>query len=153
MQAERRLSQRLINYWRSLSELHKKPPTEVDVSPELLSDIWQHCFVIKQGVKGNPMGFRYCFMGKAITEECMKSFPHTRRFLEHVLQLHDSAAIEAEKAIETQAPVENNGSYHDKESQKTFLYRRCFVPLSDENGEINAVLGGFRWKITPYAEV
>ena len=91
MQAERRLSQRLINYWHSLKELHQDIPSENHISAELLSDIWPHCFLIKQGVKNNPMGYRYCFMGEALGNECTESTPHTHRFLEYILQLHGTA--------------------------------------------------------------
>ena len=150
MQAERRLSQKLINYWHSLKEFCEDTPNETDVSAELLSDIWSHCFLIKQGVKGNPLGYRYCFMGDALTSECMNASPDTRRFLERILQLHNATALEAEKVLNANAPIEDYGHYYDKESNQMFLYRRCFVPLKDKEGEISAVLGGFRWKTTPY---
>lgn len=151
MQAERRLSQKLINYWHSLKELCQDTPKEQDVSADLLSDIWENCFLIKQGVQGNPQGYRYSFVGERITQECIDSEPHIRRFLEHVLQLHDSAAIEAEKAIETNEPVVNEGTYLDEESQHYFVYRRCFVPLKDKSDELSIVLGGFRWKVSKNA--
>jgi hypothetical protein len=147
VQAERRLSQRLVQYWNSLKEYHHTAPQEQDVLPDMIADIWPNCFIIKRGVQGNPQGFRYSFLGKAISHECIQAPPHTRRFLERVLQLHNSAALEAEKSIETEAPVFENNDYLDGETSQRFRYRRCFVPLRDEENEIGLVLGGLRWKV------
>lgn len=148
MQAERRLSQRLINYWHKIKG-KKNIPLEHDFLPEDVEDLWSNCFLIKQGVSGNPLGFRYSYVGKEITEKCINSPSHIRHFLEHMLRLHEAAAIQAEKAIEQSTPVEEEGSYTDEETNQTIFYRRCFLPFKDKSTGGSTVIGGFRWKIEP----
>lgn len=147
MQAERRLSQQLIDYWFSLKKSKSDIPQEDNISPEDIADIWTNCFLIKQGVQGNPAGFRYSYVGETITENCIESPPHIRRFLENMLRLHESAAIHAEKALDKEEPVIEEGEFLDHESTCNFLYRRCFMPFKDSKKGTNTVLGGFRWKI------
>lgn len=145
-QALRRVDEQLESYWQAISA-GRDFPSEREISPEALKDIWNDCFMVRyEGGEGEQAEFRYIYLGQSLVEAygddlsnkevCEKlAYPHNR---ELVAQFWQVVTSRVPHRVEDEF-TNSNGLI--------IKYRSCLLPLAkDVPGEVGYVLGGMRWK-------
>ena len=139
---ERRITLRLLSYWERLRG-DRPMPTEQDIDPEDIGDLWDSCFLIH--VRDlEKSDYNYTYLGDAIAEA-----------YHHGLSADDPAALASpnagklasgySKVIATGKPLLEEGEFHNLHDE-IVKYRQCLLPLGDGK-EIQAIFVGMHFKI------
>ncbi len=141
---ERRITLRLIAYWEKLRK-DNLMPTEDDIDPDDLQDLWDYCFLIHVKDLDKP-DYNYTYLGEAIKKAYQGELegeggdqvasPNAKEL-----------AVSYEKVIRTSAPLLDEGEFINLHNDLV-KYRQCLLPLG-ENGKVDAIFGGMRFKIFP----
>ncbi len=144
MDSNRRITEKLLRYW--LKTRGNKPyPKESDIDFEELSDIWDNCFLVQVFGKNSKPPYKYTYLGKDLiaayggditSDEVSKTIvsPYTKRVQKKF-----------EELLKSKKPVSDDAEYVDSKKLK-IKYRQVLVPLGNEKGDIEYILGGMRWK-------
>lgn len=142
---ERRITLRLIAYWERL-RAGRAMPEEINIDPEDLSDLWDHCFLV-QVRDLQKKDYNYTYLGTAIMDAYRGG-----------LSVDDSGSIVTLNAnklagnyaqvMETCKPVIDEGEFENAKAC-TVKYRQCLLPLG-KDGVVDAIFGGMRYKIFPH---
>lgn len=142
MQKERRINKRLLSYWKDLiSNNMNGLPSEQDINPDNIDDIWDNCFLIS--FKNNK--FKYDYLGKALIDIEKGSSQLSKAIYNELVNPDESNIISIVKEVITSKNSISQESEITNQYGMVVKYRRCFVPLTDEKGNVNYVLGGIRW--------
>ena len=141
---ERRITLRLIAYWEKMRK-GKAMPTEDDIDPDYLKDLWDYCFLIHVKDLDKP-DYNYTYLGDEIKKayqgelsgsECGEvASPNAKEL-----------AVSYEKVIKNCTPLLDEGEFVNMHND-VVKYRQCLLPLG-ENGKVDAIFGGMRFKIFP----
>ncbi|MFW0776470.1 MAG: PAS domain-containing protein [Rickettsiales bacterium] len=139
---ERRLTVRLLAYWERLRR-GKVMPTEEDIDPDDIEDLWENCFLVHVTDIDKP-DYNYTYLGKAIDEAYRGHLseseasgmvcPQAKWLKEHYL-----------KIVETRKPIVEEGEFTNL-NNKIVKFRQCLLPLGTGD-EVKAIFGGMRYKI------
>lgn len=141
--AERRITLRLLAYWERIRR-DRQMPTEEDINPEDIRDLWDNCFLVHTADLGKP-DYNYTYMGEALNEAyCFGLSESDKEFLP-VSPHADHLTAHYSKVIESCKPIVDEGEFRNLHNHKV-LYRQCLLPLG-ENGKVVAIFGGMRFKI------
>jgi hypothetical protein len=139
---ERRITIRLLAYWEKLRGL-RPMPTEEDIDPDYLNDLWDYCFLVHVKDLDKP-DYNYTYLGSALQAAYQGELTGDK--------LPDIATINASKltgnfakVIEKAAPWQGEGQFINLHND-VVKYRQCLLPLG-ENGVVDAVFGGMRFKV------
>ncbi|MBN66077.1 MAG: hypothetical protein CMM94_00710 [Rickettsiales bacterium] len=138
----KRIHERLEEYWDSKKN-GRAFPSEVDIDPDEISDIWESCFLVKvEEQDGKP--YQYTYLGQDLIsaygddqnekEVCEKLVYPYSVSLEHKFD----EVVEQKKPVMEDAEFTNSNSIVVK-------YRSSMLPLG-ENGEVEYIIGGMKWK-------
>lgn len=141
---ERRLTLRLISYWERV-RADKVMPSENDIDPEELADLWDYCFLVQvRDLAKND--YNYTYLGSAIVEAYRAG-----------LSREDPSGIVAPNAnklahnyarvINEKKPVLEEGEFYNLHGDLV-KYRQCLLPLGYTE-KVDAIFGGMRFKIFP----
>ena len=140
--AEKRITFLLLSYWERLRK-GRLMPTEADIDPENLQDLWDYCFLVHVKDLGKP-DYNYTYLGSALKAAYQGELAGD--------MLPDIATINASKitgtfakVIESAKPLHDEGEFMNLHND-IVKYRQCLLPLG-ENGQVDAVFGGMRFKI------
>ncbi|MBY0407835.1 MAG: hypothetical protein K2Q01_09090, partial [Rickettsiales bacterium] len=106
-------------------------PAEQDVKPEDLDDLWDCCFLLHVKDLDKP-DYIYTYLGDHITES-LTGMGQVKELTKGYTQV-----------IKHAKPVVEEGEFPHPEG--VVKYRQCLVPLG-EGGEVQAILGGVRFKV------
>lgn len=137
---ERRITLRLLSYWEKLRR-DREMPSEWELNPEDIGDLWDNCFLVHTKDLHRP-DYRFSYVGPAILrafhgDSVMNrndNHPHSESLLEHYTRI-----------MNTLKPVVEEGQFVNSQGQ-VVKYRQCLVPLGN-NGKVEAIFGGMRYKI------
>ncbi|MEZ5691329.1 MAG: PAS domain-containing protein [Rickettsiales bacterium] len=139
---ERRITLRLLAYWERLRG-DRSMPTEVDIDPDYLQDLWDYCFLLHIKDLAKP-DYNYTYLGSAIR----KAYEGDLSGNEH----QDIASLNASKlagsynrVATTCLPLINEGEFRNSHNDLV-KYRQCLLPLGEGN-TVDAIFGGMRFKV------
>lgn len=140
---ERRITVRLIAYWEKLRKQNLMP-SEADLDPDDLQDLWDYCFLIR--VKDlDKTDYNYTYLGKSILRAYLGDLVYDNN--EHTIASPNANSLAASyaKVIETRSPVVEEGEFMNLHND-VVKFRQCLLPLG-ENGNVDAIFGGMRFKV------
>jgi len=139
---ERRITLRMLSYWEKLRR-GRPMPTEQDVDPDDIPDLWDSCFLIHIKDLDKP-DYNYTYLGQKIVD----AYEHGLSESEASQLLSPNAArLKANytRVMQTFKPLVEEGEFKNMRDE-TVKYRQCLLPLG-ENGQVEAILGGMHYKI------
>mgnify|MGYP000551252641 CR=1 FL=1 len=141
---ERRITLRLIAYWERLRG-DRTMPTEADIDPSDLQDLWGYCFLIHVKDIDKP-DYNYTYLGMEIEKAYQGEL--TDDDIGAVASPNASKlAGSYARVIETRKPLIDEGEFVNLRNE-TVKYRQCLLPLGEDN-KVDAIFGGMRFKIFP----
>ena len=118
-------------------------PTEQDIDPDDIPDLWDSCFLIHVKDLDKP-DYNYTYLGPKI----MEAYEHGLTPDQSDLLFTPNAGklmVNYTRVIHTFKPLVEEGEFKNLH-QETVKYRQCLLPLG-ENGQVDAILGGMHYKI------
>ena len=139
---ERRITVRLLSYWEKLRR-GRAMPTEQDLDPDHIEDLWDHCFLLHSKQLANP-DYHYTYFGSEIKKAYQGDLSDVQ--MAGVLSpnaLHITACFQ--KIIATHKPLVDEGEFRNLKGD-VVKYRQCMLPMGDGD-QVHAIFGGMRYKI------
>lgn len=142
---QQRINERLLAYWASLKE-GRMFPSEQEIEPEEIDDIWQSCFLVKVEEAGGEPVFVYVYLGEDLIEaygddwtgqEICETlvYPANNEFAEKLLEV-----VTDETAVVDEVEFTNAQGLEIKS-------RSCLLPLGEEDQDgVRYILGGMKWR-------
>lgn len=142
---DKRLTLRLINYWRLLRK-DQRMPHFAQFNPSAIEDIWPRCFGLRvMRAQGGRQRYRMSHVGADIAKAYgrrmtgqevsayQRSFPGTN-LLRRV-----------NEAVADPAVMEDAGHFHN-ERQSIIKYRACLLPFGSVRDGVTDVVIGVSWR-------
>ena len=146
MEDNKRVNERLVNYWAELCKAGELPD-EADISPEALGDIWEDCFLIHlTDFDEQTEMYRYTYLGQHLIEAFGEDLT-AHSVSEELIDPASHAMVgHLKHMVQTCQPVEIEAQFTNKH-QMVVKYRGCVVPLAHEGEEgVAYALGAMKWK-------
>lgn len=143
---ERRLTLQMLSYWERLRGT-RPMPTESDINPEELSELWDDCFLIHES-NMNQSDYNFVYLGNNIRKAVCGSLENSATSTTQNLNMRRLTPNIA-KVLNNKTPVIEDGELINDLNQLV-KYRQCLLPLGDGD-KVLAVFGGMRCKIFPNA--
>lgn len=143
--AERRLTLRLLAYWEKLRR-GRPMPTEQDINPEDIADLWDNCFLVHAADLSKP-DYNYTYLGENISEAYKAGLSEKDDENSMCSPNASKMAKGLAKVTATGKPLLEEGEFPNLHNE-TVKYRQCLLPLG-ENGKVVAIFGGMRFKVFP----
>ncbi len=141
---ERRITLRLLSYWEKIRDT-REMPTENDINPDDIGDLWDYCFLIHVADLSKP-DYSYIYLGDAIIAAYQEGLSEADPG--GVVSLRPSKLAKSyHKVIATGKPAIEEGEFPNLAGH-TVKYRQCLLPLG-EYGKVDAIFGGMRFKVFP----
>lgn len=135
---ERRLSMRILGYWRGLREEEDDDlPSLSDIEPEAIPDMWPFCLVLK--IEGNESDPLITHCGEALQEICGEDFSNKPLSSAPQNCLVARGLSYYKRVLEKCVPVTYGDEFTNAAGHKV-LYRSAILPLSDDGEKINHLL-------------
>lgn len=116
-------------------------PTETDIDPADIADLWEYCFVAHTRDIGRP-GYNFTYLGKAI-EDVYREGLTADDDREPVFPDMDQLANGYKQVIAKGKPLVTEGEITNPHGD-TFKYRQALLPLGNGT-RVDAVFGGMRF--------
>lgn len=140
--AERRTTLRLLSYWERLRGA-RPMPTEEDIDPDDLHDLWDCCFLLHVKDMDKP-DYNYTYLGDDILNTLREEGePEETAFKSQQIK---ELTKNYHKVVEGRKPLLEEGQFYNS-AQTHFKFRQCLLPLG-EGDEVLAILGAVRFKVT-----
>ncbi len=143
--SKQRITLRLLAYWEKL-RLGRDMPSPSDINADDLQDLWDYCFIINLKDFDKDLKAKNCdytYLGKALQTSCLNaSNPEASE--ESPLNFK-KLSKNCLKAIQNSSPLLDEGEFVTPQNN-IVKYRECLLPLG-ENGRIEAILGGMRFRL------
>lgn len=141
-QKHQRITETLLHHWRDWAGANDLP-SEADIQPEALGEIWNHCFLVR--VEGNDT-YHYLYMGDAIIEAYGDDLTGHEVCARLVGELAEPLAMKFQNVEQTRRPVQDESSFMNRKHME-IRYRSCLLPLrSGAEDKVVYILGGMKWK-------
>lgn len=142
---ERRVNRRLIRYWEDIRG-DRRFPDESAIDQQALADIWPSCFLVKVVSRGDGShAFRYTYLGKELIEAYGEDFTgadiHSQLVATFGIHLRELL----EKVVSEKKPLSEDLDFTNRKNM-VIRYRLCMLPLGPDDGTVQYVLGGMRWR-------
>lgn len=139
---ERRVTLRLLSYWEKL-RAGRAMPSEQDIDPEDLPDLWDSCFLLHVADINKP-DYNYTYLGSAIADAYQHGLVHGTNSGIVSPNAKDLGAS-LSKVVSTCKPLMEEGEFLNLH-QDVVKFRQCLLPLGTD-GNIEAIFGGMTFKI------
>ena len=136
---ERRISVILVQYWNQLRG-DDEFPREDQIEPDRLIGVWERCFMVQLRDIEKEKDYNYSYFGSDLNDAYAdgRLDPDNK----HIAAPDASRLAERyAEVIEERGPIMDEDEYQDQ-SGRMVRYRQIFMPLSDAQGKIKAILGG-----------
>lgn len=140
-----RFHDRLQDYWEKLKG-DRPFPSESDIDPEELPDIWPSCFLVAIDDVTRRMGYRFSYLGEDLIEAYGDDVTNPDLALRLISQANTSMVKKFDEVIRTGKPVIAASEFVNLKRLK-IRYRTCLLPLGAQDGTISYIIGCMRWKI------
>lgn len=146
MQSElhHRSHERLQQYWDKLRGDHPFP-SESQVDPDEIADIWPSCFLISIDDVTRRLGYRYSYLG----DELVEAYGDDVKNPDVALRLISTASIpivkKFDEVVARQKPVVDESEFINLKNLR-IRYRTCMLPLG-QSGHVTHILGCMRWRL------
>jgi hypothetical protein len=138
---QQRITEVLQEYWHAKAQAGQIP-SDGDINPTDLGDLWQHCFLV-QRLEGGA--FQYIHMGEAIIDAYGDDLTGEEICQKLVGQLHEPLVHDFEEVIERRQPLLKESSFENRKRMDV-RYRTVLLPLRRAGTEVEYILGGMKWK-------
>jgi hypothetical protein len=143
---ERRLSLRLLAYWRDLAGDQAFPRLD-DVDGGAIPDMWPNCFILNCRAVSEPV---FAEIGSAFAEWSAAELggkPVSTALRNNLLSV---ATQFYGQVIRKRVPITLGGEFVDSQG-RSIQYRSILCPLSDDRETIDHLLGGANFRVLPAA--
>jgi hypothetical protein len=134
--AERRLVLRLLQYWRQIAG-DNAMPSAANLAPDAIADMWPHCFVLRFGASSEPV---YDQVGTAFAAELNEPIIGVPVGNTPVETLLRQATRYWDMVADKKVPISLGGEFRHRRGE-LLLYRSIILPLSNDGGRIDHMLG------------
>ncbi len=141
---ERRITIRLLAYWEKIRGEHPMP-TEEDIDPDQIPDLWDHCFLIHVRDLG-ANDYNYTYLGQAIADAYKHGLSDEEQ---HGIVSPNAGKLlnNYKQVIDQRKPMVEDGDFRNLRNELV-KYRQCLMPLG-KDGQVIAIFGGMRFRISP----
>lgn len=141
---DRRITNIILDYWNESRQI-RPFPTEDELDPETLEDIWKSCFVVQVSSLETGRDFTFRYFGKNIITAYGQDLKGV--FLSTLVSpIEGLMADEYNKVVESQNVLISEGEFKNLQN-KTVKYRQCLAPFGPNGDTIDIILGGMRYKL------
>ena len=134
----------LQDYWDKIRG-DKLMPTEGEIDPDELGDIWPSCFLICIDDVTRRVGYRYSYMGDKLIEAYGDDISNPE-VAERLISTGSLPIIKKfDEVILEQKPIIDESEFVNLKGLN-IRYRTCILPLG-QAGKITHLLGCMRWKL------
>lgn len=141
---ELRYHERLQRYWNELRG--SRPfPSEQEINPEMLADVWRSCFLISLDDVTRRMGYRYSYLGAELVEAYGSELQNPDVAGRLLFAPGSPMARRFEEVVRDKKPVADEGRFINL-NKLHIRYRACMLPLGTEKRGVTHILGCMRWK-------
>ena len=143
LHAERRMTDRLMRYWREKS-VGKPFPSEHDLDPDELARDWDNCFLVQRRDIDNVEDYNYTYLGRNI----MQAYNGRLHDEHNAFMIGPNARMinaSFNRVIITRAPVREEGELVMFAGQRV-KYRQVMLPIGTPDGTLEAIFGGLSFK-------
>jgi len=146
MQSElhHRFHEKLKDYWGKLAS-GRPYPSESEIDPDSLSEIWPSCFLISIDDVTRRLGYRYSYLG----EDLIEAYGDDVKNPDVALRLISTASIpivkKFDEVVSRQKPVVDESEFINLKGLR-IRYRTCMLPLG-QSGHVTHIIGCMRWKL------
>jgi hypothetical protein len=142
---ERRITQRVHDYWASLCR-GRRMPEESDIDPEQLGDDWPHCFLLQTRDIHHIEHFNFTYLGEGIVD----AYAHAGIDPENLYMVGPNAfylAPQFLRVVKTMQPMFDENQFVNA-CGRTVRYRQCLLPIGHDR-HVEAIFGAILFKIEP----
>jgi hypothetical protein len=140
---ERRINRILTAYWTELKG-KRSYPSEKEINPDALKDIWDCCFMLKiTGGSFQQPDYTPVYMGQNIITIHESTHADNEIYRQLMQPPYGQVYRQAKKMLVTRIPMVDEGEFANSNNMMV-KYRLCVMPLG-ENDAIDHILGGVRW--------
>jgi len=133
---ERRLSLRILNYWRSIRQADAFP-AKGDIDPAAMSDIWGYCVILK--IEGNEADPLVDFCGDEIKKLCGEDVTGKTISATPPKSLVANGLNLFTRAMAKRVPITYGDEFEGDKGVKV-LFRSAILPLSEDGTTIDHFL-------------
>ncbi|MDH5796453.1 MAG: PAS domain-containing protein [Anaplasmataceae bacterium] len=144
---EKRTTNKLCSYWSSIRG-NRNYPNKLDIDFDDIEEIKEYCFILSIKEVGNKMEYKFDYIGSTLHEIFEQEQHQVLSINYSIISLNPESALESiDEVMESGYPVINETQTIVDDGNE-LSFRQCFLPLSDNNKDINSILGTFRCKIS-----
>ncbi len=133
---ERRLVVRLLQYWRGLGDVDRMP-SESDIDPEAISDMWPNCVILD--VAGKETDPEFTYIGPELAARAGADLSGRRLSSAPPGTLLAKGLSYFGQVLAKKVPITFGGEFTDARGVK-ILYRSIILPLSADGDGIDRLL-------------
>ena len=140
---ERRITNRVFNYWQELCA-NRRMPREEDIDPDILGDDWPNCFLLQTRDIDHIEQFNFTYLG----ENILQSYKNAGIDADNLFLVGPNVFALAPRFIhvaQTGKPLMDEGIFFTSRDVK-ILYRQCLLPLSSKDKRVEAIFGAMLFK-------
>ncbi len=139
-----RINEHLLEYW-SAKKGTRPFPTEGDIDPEEIADIWTACFLVRADDAGRTT-YQYTYLGAALIEAYGDDLTN-QDICEKLVNPNSMSLVHKfDEVCKTKQPVEEESEFTNSKGM-LIKFRSCMVPLGKDNSNnVAFILGGMKWK-------
>ena len=142
--SEYRHHQQLQKYWEKLRG-NRPFPTESEINPEDIAEIWPSCFLVSVNDLNNGLGYRYSYLGDEMIEAYGED-TYNPDIVNKLVTTTSSPMIKKfDEVVKTQKAVVDESEFTNLKKLK-IRYRTCMLPLAAPDGKVGFIIGCMRWK-------
>lgn len=141
---EHRSHQRLRKYWDELRG-GRAYPSESEIDPDELADIWPSCFLISIDDVTRRIGYRYSYLGEDLIEAYGDNVKDPNIAMQMLATASEELLKKFTEVVEKHHPVIDESEFVNLKNYN-IKYRTCMLPLGPSPKEVTHILGCMRWR-------
>lgn len=143
-QGSQRINERLLEYW-SAKKAGRAFPTEGEIDPEEIAEIWDSCFLVRTDEVGRSK-YQYTYLGNALIDAYGDDLNNKDICEKLVSPTSMSLVHKFDEVCKTKQPVDEESEFTNNKGM-LIKFRSCMLPLGkDDSQDVAFVIGGMKWK-------
>jgi len=139
-----RINERLKDYWEELRQ-GRVYPSEREIDPNVIQDIWDACFLIRVNGDVSKKGFKYTYLGLSLIEAYGDDLTGLDVCDRLVSPTSEQMSKKIHEVMESTKPVMDDSSFTNRKNMLV-KYRSVMLPLGSSPEEVDYIIGGMKWK-------
>jgi len=137
--------ERLKSYWDSLRG-ERLFPSENDIDPDALNEIWPSCFLISIDDVTRRLGYRYSYLGNDLIEAYGDDVKNPDIAMRLVSTASMTIVKKFDEVVLNKKPVIDESEFINLKHMK-IKYRTCMLPLGYGDEKVSHIIGCMRWRM------